>query len=167
AWRGLTMAGARPAAARAAAAGNSSPPVASRTTPAGACGKRRATSAAWPSGSLATANASPPGHRWTSRRALETSMPTKVAVTAEDLRGGRLGQPGLAMRGDAPATVRAWANGGAAAEAPGRARGPRGARPAAPPRRPTIHTLFEATETYKGRQSVARGVSPWGDCAMK
>jgi hypothetical protein len=75
---GLTTATAIPAAAAtAAAAGRSYLPVASRTTSSGRTpSRRRARSSSMPVRSLATEKTSPSGSEQTSRRSLETSMPT-------------------------------------------------------------------------------------------
>src|SRR5215210_8590355 len=77
-WRGLTTAEAILEAKSAATSGRWRPPVASRTTRVGPAASWRSfsTSVWMPSSSLVTAKVSPLGSMATSRRALETSMPT-------------------------------------------------------------------------------------------
>jgi len=82
-WRGLTTATASPAALRSAAARSCRPPVASRTTrhdpPPTA---RRRVSSLKPWSSWTTAKLSPCGRRYTSSRALLTSMPMKQLTSS-------------------------------------------------------------------------------------
>src|SRR5215212_7950705 len=111
-WRGLTTQSGSPAPARAAATVASKPPVASRTTRATGKSLRRPARRSSPFASRGTQKASPGGLRWTSRRSLDTSMPTKTAEGSSmtlpcecGLRPKRLSGFGTAKVGAAPSSV--------------------------------------------------------------
>src|SRR5437868_12757422 len=72
-------------------------------------GVSRATSSAIPAGSLATAKAVPAGRTWTSRRALDTSMPTNAVADIRPPREKDLRRARPCDAGYSPATVRALA----------------------------------------------------------
>ena len=78
-WRGLTTASGKPAPAIAAATVVSKPPVASSTISDTSSALRRSTRFSRPLPSRATAKASSDGRKCTSRRSLDTSIPTQHA----------------------------------------------------------------------------------------
>ncbi len=79
-WRGFATTTGNPAAASAAIAARSKPPVASHTIRAGPSGRSRATSAVMPASSFAPLHVSPLGRTATSNRSFATSTPTTNAL---------------------------------------------------------------------------------------
>jgi hypothetical protein len=77
---GLATTTGSPAAARAAIAARSKPPVASHTTNVGPSGRSRATSAVIPASSFASLQAAPLGRTATSNRSFATSTPTTTEL---------------------------------------------------------------------------------------
>jgi len=86
-----------PAPASAAATVRSNPPVASRTTSAGAASRSHGTRWSSPAPTRGTDRTAPEGRRWTSRRSFDTSTPT-YADEAEACFMTRPCKSGLATR---------------------------------------------------------------------
>ena len=81
-WRGLTTATGTPAAHNSLTSRSSGPPLASITTACGRNSSIRVSNCSTPAGSLLRLKLSPPGHRATSSRAIDTSTPTITSPCA-------------------------------------------------------------------------------------
>ena len=146
-WRGFVTTTGSPAAASAATAGTSYPPVASSTTSAGPSRRSRSTSVRSPRSSVATAHRSSAGRLATTSSTFATSIPTNpppcawasVIVPSWCVRSVRRGRPRLAVCGpvsprSGSGSARPWWG---AAPANARCLPPRPHRAGAPTRMPT------------------------------